>query len=267
MKIIIHALTVMLFFLAPGLLTADTIKSVASNFLPLDSFREMDGIGYGIYGDIARAIIAESGHKADFTYLPLPKMLKSFASRETPFVQSSSRSIQLAQIKLDQLDIIHLGFFSQHFFYFKSDFPEEITYAKYEDLAPYKVCAIQGSFIVPVLEKAGVTVDQSITNESCVKKLALKRNDIWGSTDLSAHYYTSKLYPDRLADLAHTASGAASQDEIIMASFKSDAASHQLYLELSAAFERLKKDGTIIKIMQKYWGTDVPVNVLPLDMR
>ena len=57
------------------------------------------------------------------------------------------------------------------------------------------------------------------------------------------------------------------RDEIVLSYLVSNAFAVQMAVDLNRAFAEMKKDGTMIKIMKRYWGDHVPRDVLPSDMQ
>ena len=267
MKRLVFILSIIFLLTCLNSLSADTLEIATTDSPPLTSQNSFENLGNGIFVDITSAIIEKSGNQADFKFLPPRRAYATFLGKKIPYILSSKHTVQALKIDENQLNILSLGFYSQYFFYFKSHIGKDVVFKKYEDLSGYSVCVTAGSFIVPVLKKANVHVEEASSNETCAKKLEAKRNDLWGALELTANFYTKKLFPDKLSDLSHTNPSSNSTDEVYFISFKSDTKASTLHEQLIPAFQQLKQDGTALKIMQKYWGDNVPEKVLPLDMR
>lgn len=249
---------------------AETIKISAVDYPPFSSSSVFEEIGHGIVADIVDEMFSMTGHEAEMEYLPHRRSTYLFEKKVNPFIANSLKIIYAAGIKPDQIESISLGFYNAYFFYLKSRYPEEITYATYADLKGLRVCVTRGSYIIPVLKKSGVEVEASNTNDSCVKKLASNRVDLWGSIDLTAWFIVRKFYPHLKDDLAHITPSKNSywaRDELVLSYMKSDTRATKIAEELYEVFQSMKRNGALIKIMKRYWGEKIPKDVLPLDMQ
>ena len=113
-------------------------------------------------------------------------------------------------------------------------------------------------------------VDDTNTPHSCMEKLLLHRNDIWGSIDLTAYFLMKRNHPEAMEDLTHATppeSSFGARDELVLSYLVSNSFAVQKAVDLNRAFAEMKKDGTMTKIMKRYWGDHVPQNVLPSDMQ
>ncbi len=235
-----------------------SIDIVTSDHPPLITKEKFEDIGYGLYLDILKAVADKAGYKINFGHRPFKRMLHDFAKNKFKLIATSRRTLKGIDLDEKKLEIVRLGDFYNHYFYFKSILKKEVKYTKPSDLIGYKVCLERGSYAIKVLRDAGVFVEESNTNEACLKKLIIQRNDIWGVVSLTANYYTKKLFPEWLKDLEHTQITPTSKDQMVLAGFKGDKSVKEIISRFKKTYEILKKDGTLLKIARKYWGDQVP---------
>lgn len=259
------ALLALLVLVQPYCIYSDVLPVSSNHFPPLTSKVRLAGAGYGLHRDLSEAIIREAGYTPKFSFKPFKRMILEFAKVDN-IVLTSRRTLEGFGHSNDSFYGISLGFFYSHYFYFRSHLGHKLDYTEASDLRPYTVCLPLGSFAATTLENVGVTVHSVVNIKQCLQKLVLKRDDIWGSTALTAHYYTAKLFPEKLDDLSHTVATAASSDELLLA-FTKTPENKILVAKLNKAYQTLKDNGRVLNIIQQYWKHPVPKRVLPLDMQ
>jgi ABC-type amino acid transport substrate-binding protein len=211
-----------------------------------------------------------AGYQAELVYLPHKRSSLTFMTGRYPFTVNSMKILLAAGLKPEQFESISLGYYNAYFFYLRSHLKKELVYKTYSDLKAYRICLTLGSYVAEPLRKVGVLVDDTNTSYSCMQKLLLRRNDIWGSIDLTAYFLMKRNHPEAMEDLVHATPPEGSfgaRDELVLSYLVSNDVAVQKAVGLNQAFAGMKKDGTMIKIMKRYWGDHVPKNVLPSDMQ
>jgi polar amino acid transport system substrate-binding protein len=256
--------------IAPAALFAEPIEISTVNYPPFVSEKPYEKIGHGLMADITTTMFERAGYRADLVYLPHKRSSLTFINGRYPFTLNSLKTLLAAGLTPEQFESISLGFYNAYFFYLKSHLKRNVVYKTYSDLQGYSVCVTRGSYISEPLRNAGVMVDDANTSYSCMEKLLLRRNHMWGSVDLTAHFLMKRHHPEAMDDFTHAPAPEDSfgaRDEIVLSHRVSNSSAAQLAVKLNRAFTGMKKDGTLIAIMQRYWGDCVPGNVLPLDMQ
>ena len=118
----------------------------------------------------------------------------------------------------------------------------------------------------------GLTVEEVNSPINCAEKLFLKRNDLWATVDLAATFWLKKAHPEMIKELTYVKfpsleTGTDYILEGVLAYMKSNKPAVRYAKVLEAAFQTMKKDGSYFKIIEKYWGGEVPKEAMPLDMQ
>jgi polar amino acid transport system substrate-binding protein len=268
--ILLTLVVIVLSVMAPCVLFAEPIQISTVNYPPFVSEKPYEKIGHGLMADITTTMFERAGYQADLVYLPHKRSSLTFKTGRYPFTLNSLKILLAAGLQPEQFESISLGYYNAHFFYLKSHLKKELVYQTYADLKEYSVCVTLGSYAIEPLRNAGVRVDNANTSYSCMKKLLLHRNDIWGSVDLTAYFLMKRNHPEALADFAKANPPEGSfgaRDELVLSYLVSNSFAVNKAVALNRAFSEMKNDGTMLTIMKRYWGERVPLDVLPLDMQ
>ena len=251
-------------------LYAEPVKVSTVNYPPYVSETPYEKIGHGLMADITTTMFERAGYQADMVYLPHKRSSLTFITGRYPFTVNSVKILLAAGLQPEQFESISLGYYNAYFYYLKSHLRKELTWKTYSDLKEYSVCVTFGSYATEPLRKAEVLVDDANTSYSCMEKLLLGRNDIWGSIDLTANFLMKKYHPELIGDFVPATppkDSFGARDELVLSYLVSNSFAVQMAVDLNRAFAKMKKDGTLITIMKRYWGDHVPKNVLPSDMQ
>jgi polar amino acid transport system substrate-binding protein len=114
-----------------------------------------------------------------------------------------------------------------------------------EKLKTHKIGALQGSAIIPFLEKKGFTVQTSISENSNSLKLKLDRIDVWATSTLVAAYYA---YINNLSYASIIPLG--EENSLYLAFNKNSDA--EFLLNVQKKFDASKADGSLDKIINTF---------------
>jgi len=259
-----------LFVIVHTALLAEPIKISTVNYPPYVSETPYENIGHGLLTDVTTTMFERAGYKVEMVYLPHKRSSLTFITGRYPFTVNSVKILLAAGLRPEQFKSISLGYYNAYFYYLKSHLKKELTWKEYSDIKEYSVCVTLGSYATEPLRKAGVFVDDANTSYSCMEKLLLRRNDIWGSIDLTAHFLMKRYHPEALDDFVSATppeNSFGARDELVLSYLVSNDVAVKMAVDLDRAFTGMKKDGTFIAIMERYWGAHIPKNVLPLDMQ
>ncbi len=248
-------------FVNPMALKASDLQVVTHEMLPIISKVEIDRLGHGFGMDIALAIFEEAKIDVSIDYVPMLRAFKMFQHNRFPVYIGSSGALVSHGLDKDSFYSISAMQFNVVLGYFKSHHKKDITFNSLSDLQGHTVGAIIGSIMAERLKKNGITIDYAPKQESLVKKLFFRRNDLWLTTNFSAIYLTRKYYSGSFDDLKFI--------DPPLARFSGDICIHKktpnsvvIAEQLKSALTRIQKNGTYRDILKKYFGCKIPFHVL-----
>jgi ABC-type amino acid transport substrate-binding protein len=141
----------------------------------------------------------------------------------------------------------------QTFLYDSRRYPNGIQYERLEDMQKYKIGVLNGSGIMRLLARVpNLTLVVNTKHAYTAKQLSIGRVDVWAIVDLTGFQIMRQLYPAeakyyKITKQYHIG------DVSFVCSKKADP--HNIYSEkFKKGFEIIKRDGTYMKIMTKYYG-------------
>ena len=162
--------------------------------------------------------------------------------------------------------VIH--YVTQTFLYDRRRFPEGIRYSDLGQLAHFQIGVLNSSGIMKLLQKSpGLKLAPNTVHEGSAKQLYQGRIDLWAVVDLTGHLYLSRLFAAEADRFERTASFNRG-DVSLICSRKRDP--DGIYAQKFAeGLARIKKNGTYMQIMAKYYGGARRINPESLtdDMR
>ena len=222
----------------------------------------------GLSGDIAIAAFKAAGVDATLRFYPAARMVRSVVTGETTCGIGGAILFQDPESKPHVVFGDVLQYVSQTFLYDKRKYPAGVTYSSPDQLSAYAIGVLYSSGIMRFLEKhKGLALSTNSSHEGSAKQLASGRIDLWAIVDLTGQHYMEKLFPEQ-AGYFNPTSGFNTGDVSLVCSLKMDPNSYYLK-RFRDGLARIKKDGTYLQIMAKYYGGKDRINrdALPNDMK
>lgn len=211
----------------------------------------------GIMTDLAKAAFEAQGHEVRFLYVPAARTSWSIIEEKAHAVVGPLGWFRGdAADKIVSVPIYPAAF---HFFYLKRKFPQGLSYQRLEELKSYKVGYMFGGAASRLLDDAGLSVDYVNDRDQNTRKLYLGRIDLLVTEGTGGWASIAKLYPTQLADFEKS-------DQIILDApgnviFKKE--NTELFANFQKGLAEIKKNGTYMKIVQRYFPPDgIPKGIL-----
>lgn len=247
-----------------GVEAAERVDVAAFEYPPI----YQNEIDKGVAGDLAVAAFKAADVDAELQFFPVARMIRYV---ETGLVTCAIggrvlfEDAQLApEVRIGS--VIH--YVTQTFLYDRRRFPEGIRYSDLGQLAHFQIGVLNSSGIMKLLQKSpGLKLAPNTVHEGSAKQLYQGRIDLWAVVDLTGHLYLSRLFAAEADRFERTASFNRG-DVSLICSRKRDP--DGIYVQKFAeGLARIKKNGTYMQIMAKYYGGARRINPESLtdDMR
>lgn len=230
------------------------VEFVAYNYPPFYSEKYIEGKGYGFVSDIVIAAYNAVNFDVIIRYQPIERSIANL-KKGLFIAHIGSKEVLFQQIDENNLDIVNISSYCIFFHYFKSHFDnKELNYGNIMELQKYSIGDIRGGCAKAILADAGIPVELTADLEQGIRKLAVRRIDLLVAVGLTANFLVKKYMPERLYDLAYIKKpiDCGSVDLNFLKRHKDYNKMKALYQN---GFEIIVKNGTYIRILEKYFGT------------
>jgi polar amino acid transport system substrate-binding protein len=244
----------------------DAVELSTFHYPPLLSKTMIGNLGNGLFVDVAKDVFKVAEVPWEIKFLPVKRSVLQFKDGKHLFTLGAPSIFKAFGLTKDNTSLLSLGFYHGYFYYLKSRYPVKISYEKLSELSQYKIGIISGSHLVKVFKNAGLNVEEAKNPETNLKKLLKNRIDLWAVVDLTSKHVIRQHFPDK-ADEIVAIDKPLTTGEISIGFSKSNQSAQKIGIKLAASLQKMKQDGSYLKILKGYWGEDPPKNVLPLDMR
>ncbi len=211
--------------------------------------------GGGVLVELIRAVVVDMGMEPDFSFLPWKRAEKNVERGNTfaafPYGKNAER-----KSRFDFSEI----FFSTPmvFFYRRNDLP--ITdFKQLEDLSSYRIGGNLGYSYVPRLQKAGLDLHLTVSQEQLILMLEKKRVDLVALDRGAGWMIINRLFPKRRNQFA-TMKQSLNRNAEEFGSYLMVSRMYPHHSILLARFNKslanIKRDGTYDKIMTKFHMQD-----------
>lgn len=254
----------LLSFLSSSLHAVEKIVVAAFEYPPIYQNAEEKGLS----GDIAVAAFKAAGIDADLSFVPVARMIASVANGQ--FVCGIGGAVLFESPEIAQKVSVGsvLQYVSQTFLFDQRKFPAGIPFATLDQVAEYRIGVLYSSGIMKLLEKThGLQLDANTTHVGSAKQLQRGRIDIWAIVDLTGHMVMAELAPKEAHHYKHTPAFHRGDVSLVCSRERDVGGSYQAKFQKGLAV--IKKNGTYMKIMAKYYGGKEQINPdsLPDDMK
>lgn len=222
----------------------------------------------GLSGDIVAAAFKAVGVDVEFKFFPVARMVETVKSGEVTCGIGGAVLFSAPEVASKVKVSSVVQYVSQTFLYDSKKYPGGLTFAKLSDMSKYRIGVLGNSGIHKFLEKTPeLKFDTNTTHDGSAKQLQLQRIDVWAIVDLTGIMYMKKLFPDEAANYKYTKSFNLGDVSVVFSTSKDpNGVFEKKFKEGLAA---IKKNGTYMQIMAKYYGSVTAINkdALTEDMR
>lgn len=222
----------------------------------------------GLSGDIAVAAFNAAGIDADLKFVPVARMIASVANGQVVCGIGGAVLFESPEIAQKVTVGSVLQYVSQTFLYDQRKFPAGIPFTALDQLANYKIGVLYSSGIMKLLEKThGLQLDTNTTHIGSAKQLQVGRIDAWAIVDLTGHMVMAELLPNEAHHYKNTPAFHRGDVSLVCSRERDAGGGYQIKFREGLA--TIKKNGTYMKIMAKYYGGKERINPdsLPEDMK
>ena len=222
----------------------------------------------GLSGDIAQAAFKAAGIDAELRFFPVVRMVEMVSSGHLPCAIGGTVLFEAPEVAEKIRAVATLQYVSQGFLYDDRQFPNGIVFSRLEDMSQYRIGVLFGSGIMRYLEKAkGLHLDVNRIHDGSAHQLQRRRIDVWAIVDLTGLMYMQRLFPGEAAHYRY--SKAFNLGDVSLICSRSLDPDDDYGRRFREGLLAIKKNGTYMKLMAKYYGGKERINpeALPDDMR
>lgn len=222
----------------------------------------------GLSGDIAVAAFSAGGIDAELNFLPAARMIASVANGQVVCGIGGAVLFEAPDIAQKVSVGSVLQHVSQTFLYDQRKFPAGIPHTTLDQMADYKIGVLYSSGIMKFLEKTpGLQLDVNTTHTGSAKQLQMGRIDVWAIVDLTGHMVMAELFPNEAHHYKNTP--AFQRGDVSLVCSRERDANGSYQAKFKEGLAAIKKNGTYMQIMAKYYGDKERINPdsLPNDMK
>jgi polar amino acid transport system substrate-binding protein len=222
----------------------------------------------GLSCELVAAAFKAAGYDAEFQFFPVTRMVTSVSEGQAACGIGGAVLFQAADIAPNVSVVTPVNFVNQVFLYDARKFPSGLPFKGLEEMAKYRIGVLNGSGIMKFLEKTkDLKLEPNSAHDGTARQLQMGRVDVWAIVDLTGVMYMKQLFPDEAASFKYTKYFNRG-DVSLVASKKADP-SGKVAAKFKEGLAAIKKDGTYMRIMAKYYGGKDAINrdALTDDMR
>jgi len=222
----------------------------------------------GLSCEIVTEAFKAAGVDVDVQFYPVNRMINVVKNGEAVCGIGGSILFSAPDIAAEVRVSEPVQYVVQTFLYDSRKFPERITFSELKDMSRYRIGVLNGSGIMRFLAKTPeLTLDKNTTHEGSAKQLQLQRIDLWAIVDLTGTKYMKELFPKEVQYYRYTKAYNLGDVSVVFSKkLDPDNAYNRRFMKGLAI---IKKNGTYMRIMAKYYGSEKAVNrdSLTADMR
>ncbi|MBS1169267.1 MAG: uncharacterized protein H6R01_185 [Burkholderiaceae bacterium] len=226
------------------------------------------GSDKGVAGDIVVAAFRAMGTEVDVRFLPPARMIKYVAEGKVSCAVGGRVLFDDPAVASEVSVGSLILFVSQTFLYDKRRFPNGLKYSHLSDLRELHIGALSSSGIMGYLQRTGnLRLHGNTTHEGLSRQLQAGRIDLWATVDLTGYHYMRSVFGGEAENFDHTASFNRGDVSFVCSRTRDP---NGVYIrQFADGLARIKRDGTFIQIMAKYYGGRSRINPdsLPDDIR
>ncbi len=249
---------------APDLAANERIVVAAFEYPPI----YQDGKNKGLSGDIVVESFKAVNIDAEVEFFPVSRMVLMVS--KGLFVCGIG-----GKILFNDPEVLPTVTFSsviqyvyQTFLYDQRRFPRGVDFSSLEEMRKYNIGVLRGSGIMRFLERTpGLTLHANNHHEGSARQLQSRRIDLWAIVDLTGLMYMQQLFPDEA--LHYRYSKALNLGDVSVVFSKKRDPENKYNNKFRQGLAIIKKNGTYMEIMARYYGGRENINKLSLteDLR
>jgi polar amino acid transport system substrate-binding protein len=259
-------LGILLFFVleASGLAANEKIVVAAFEYPPIYQNKQDKGLS----GDIVVAAFKAVNIDVDMQFLPVSRMVLAVSNGQAVCGIGGAILFASPEIAPNVTISSVIQYVYQTFLYDTKRFPNGIKYAGLADMTKYKIGVLRGSGIMRFLEATrDLKLETNAIHEGTAKQLQIGRVDAWAIVDLTGMMYMKNLFPREAANYRYTKPFNLGDVSVVFS--KKQDPENKYNDRFRKGLETIKKNGTYMQIMAKYYGGQSNINRESLveDMR
>jgi polar amino acid transport system substrate-binding protein len=213
-----------------------------------------------IMTDIANAAFQAKGINVQYKTYPLARVIKAINANSITAALGSRHWFYKENAAASKL-FVSIYWLNMHFFYLKSNFPQGLVYQNLSDLQDYKIGYIRGGVLTQTFENTDIKPNLVATLRQTSHKTYAGRDDMFAATKLGGWAIINKYHPDKI-DLFSASEKPIKQ---LSADIIFTGQQQGLYETFKEGFDIIKKNGTYLKIIDKYYDErTIPDGILKL---
>ena len=208
----------------------------------------------GLCGEILHAMSQEINLESTIDFKPATRLFEDDSNNVT-----GDPLFFLAHRDFDAT--IPIALYYSALFYYRPNRKEDITFARLADLRGYKIGVLKGTIVDrSYFAGAGITFEESYSEQSLFKKLKLGRLDMCICIDLVGHLTIQELFPEDAGNFAAINIPRSVTPIAIMLTGKYPHAK-ELAKQYRKGLRIITESGAYQVILEKYYGKDgIPLN-------
>lgn len=222
----------------------------------------------GLSGDIVVEAFKSQNIDAELYFYPVNRMV--YKVSEGYFICGIGGKILFEgpDIKSKVTFSSLIQYVSQVFFYNSKRYPSGISFSNVKDMNKYKIGVLRNSGIHKYLKRDGITTfEENTFHEGSARQLQIGRIDVWAIVDLTGAMHLKSLFPEEYQHYKRTK--AFNVGDVSLVFCKKLDPNNKYNNIFRAGLSKIKKDGTYMNLMAKYYGGKEKINIESLadDMR
>lgn len=243
---------------------AERIKVVTFEYPPIYQNKDDVGLSCEIVNEAFKAV----NIGVDLSFLPVKRMILSVSSGDAVCGIGGKILFQDPKVSNSVTPSEIVQYVVQTFIYDSRRYPGGIKYNDLDEMKDYRIGVLDGSGIMRFLEKnGGLRLYTNTIHAGSAKQLYHERIDVWAIVDLTGFMYLKEIYPDEYRYFKCTKPYNLGDVSLIFSKLKDPYNNYKNKFQDGLAI--IKKNGTYMKIMAKYYGGESLINrdSLPDDLK
>ncbi len=250
-------------FICTYTFASDPVVKVSSTIYP--SFSQPDpipGMGYGVINDLTVQAFKAVGTQVRIDFIPMARIVSSVTENNYDAALGTINWFTKEQKDhlVEPVDLLRANLV---FFFKNTRFPDGIEYEQLYELKQFKVGCPRGSATIPLLEKAGITVELVAELDQNFKKLDAGHIDLTVAVDLTGLNIIRRLFPGTVAHYSIVKKPVLS----IMTSLAFLNRRSGPMQSFQNGLDIILENGTFYEIIERYYGKDYHFEeILPAEL-
>lgn len=213
----------------------------------------------GLSGDLVVAAFKAVNIDVDLEFFPVARMVYAVADGQAVCGIGGALLFEARDVAQAVTVSTIVNYVTQVFMYDSRKFPAGFSFKRLDDMAKYSIGVLNASGIMKFLEKdKNLKLEPNSGHESTAKQLHLGRIDAWAIVDLTGMMYMKKLFPAEAGNYKYTRYF--NRGDVSLVFSKKMDPDNKYNAKFKEGLAIIKKDGTYMKIVAKYYGGRDSIN-------